>query len=369
MDDRDKAVEKALRRAGELGLRRALVGMEGALSRTFRLEGAPAESSTLGEAFAAAAPSAEGATAWTGEWSPPEPAGATVEAAESLAAAGLEVRACGALGEGEPAEGMASFVEKYEAIALGPPSFRARIEPASGEPLDLVPATPASGLRPEALLDRLGEGPFLDLFSRSDLVAWVRFGRLPGLAGLLRLLLERVYPSLGPNEYRTFLFGWDGFPGGPGGAARRSLLRTLTSFHTYGSVCLETAEDDLAPLARELSVGDPASDSAGDLAAGLRRELGIDLVFVHGPGAHLAAGREETFELTHGGEAAPSPSSAAASRTGFAVGRLLGLGPAEGLWLAYAFTGAAASAGRPVSFDEAIGWLQDSGGGARLHTS
>lgn len=362
-------METALRRAGELGLRRALVGMEGALSRTFRMEGGPAEAGTLGATLAAAPPSAEGVASVTGQWSQPEPAGATVEAAESLAAAGLEVRACGALGEGEPAEGMALFVEKYEAIALGPPSFRARIEPASGEPLDLVPAAPVSGLRPESLLDRLGEGPFLDLFSRTDLVAWLRFGRLPGLAGLLRLLLERVYPSLGPNEYRTFLFGWDGFPGGSGGAASRSLLRTLASFHTYGSVFLETAEDDLAPLARELQVGNPAGDPPGDLAAGLRRELGIDLVFVHGRGAHLAAGREETVELAHEGEAAPSRSSAAASRTGFAVGRLLGLGPAEGLWLAYAFAGAAASGGGPPSFDDAVGWLQESGDGARLHTS
>ncbi len=364
-------METALRRAGELGLRRALVGMEGALSRTFRRAGDPAGAAPPGETLPDAPRSSEGVASVAGEWSPTEPAGATVEAAESFAAAGLGVRVCGAFGEGEPAEGMAPFVEKYEGIALGPPSFRARVEVSAGEWLDLVPAAPSPDLRPESLLSHLGEGPFLDLFSRTDLVAWLRFGRLPGLAGLLRLLLERVYPSLGPNEHRTFLFGWDGFPGGAGGAASRSLLRTLASFHTYGSVFLETGEDGLVPLARELQVRDPSGDAPGELAAGLRRELGIDLLLVHGPASHLAAGREETIELTHEGEASlsPSPLSAAATRTGFVVGRLLGLGAAESLWLAYAFAGAAAAGKAPPGFDEAVGWLQESGGGARLHTS
>lgn len=369
MDDRDKAVERALRRAGELGLRQALVGMEGVLSRTFHMAEGEGRSGSLAEIVAGATPSPEGVPTVAGRWSAPEPAGITVEAAESLAAAGLGVRVCGTFGEGEAAEGMAGFLEKYEGIALGPPSFRGRVETPARECLDLRTEEPVARLHPETLPGHLGEGPFLDLFSRTDLVAWLGFGRLPGLSGLLRILLERVYPSLGPNEHRTFLFGWDGFPGGSGGAASRSLLRTLASFHTYGTVVLESAAADLGTLARELQVGDPAGDPPEELAAGLRRELGVDLLFVQGAEAHLAAGREETVQLAHSGAAAPGRPSAAASRTGFAAARLLGLSPAEGLWLAYAFAGASASADRPVSFDEAMGWLQDSGGGARFHTS
>ena len=157
--------------------------------------------------------------------------------ANALLSLGLGVRYVGALGKPSIHPVFEKFAEKTDAISLTEPGITTALEFKDGK-IMLGNMVSLEDIDYHQIIQAAGEGPFLDLLSKCDLVSIVNWTMIPKMTSILQQLADNVLPNLPPRDNRSFFFDLTdpakAFQGRyPGGASGYRPLSVLCRDHSW----------------------------------------------------------------------------------------------------------------------------------------
>lgn len=215
--------------------------------------------------------------------------------ASALLATGLKVRYIGALGKPEIHPLFKDLAEKTEAVSLANPSITYALEFSDGK-IMLSETDRLEEISFDAILSQIGEGMFLDMLSRVDLLAMVNWTETPQMTEILLALLDRILPVLPPREQRLFFFDLTD-PEKRSDGDINSVLQTIRRFQDWGSVTLGLNFKEALTVARVLGLASEEGDESGlrRLASKIRQTLHLDMVVVHPRDSAACATRHDSW--------------------------------------------------------------------------
>ena len=173
--------------------------------------------------------------------------------AEGLVALGSLVHFYGAVGAGEPMEEATGFLTGRKVAAIGEPGRSYCLEFSDGASLLGVASSPKVASLKE-VIRQVGEGLFMDVFSRADLIVLSGASGLDVLAGWGFGLLEKVLPNTFPRDRRHFLIDL-AHVGMHSGANLSSVLEVAAQLHSHGETTLGFSRETLSAAANALETG------------------------------------------------------------------------------------------------------------------
>tara|TARA_R100000027_G_scaffold65118_2_gene59291 strand:- start:4109 stop:5239 length:1131 start_codon:yes stop_codon:yes gene_type:complete len=261
--------------------------------------------------------------------------------ANAIQQAGLLTRYIGALGDPVIHPVFEDFAKRTDAVSLAEPGVTHALEFRDGK-IMLGLMDSLENVTYANMVEKMGEGAFLDLLSRTDLFAIVNWTMLPYLTQILQALIDQVYPNFGPRDHRSFFFDL-------ADPEKRSdddligVLRLLHRFCAFGSTTLGLNLKEAQHVSRVLGlfVGGAGEDDIRAMARNIRSELSLDCVVVHPTDAAACATKDDTFYSKGFYTADPTITTGAGDHfnAGFSVSRLLGLSPQSSLVVGCAFSG------------------------------
>jgi len=261
--------------------------------------------------------------------------------ANAIHYAGFPTRYIGALGDPTIHPVFEDFAKRTDAVSLAEPGVTHALEFRDGKVM-LGLMDSLENVTYSSMIEKMGEGPFIDLLSRTDLFAIVNWTMLPYLTQVLQSLVDRIYPNLGPRDHRSFFFDLAD-PEKRSDDDLIALLRLLKRFCAFGSTTLGLNLKEAQHVSRVLglTVGESSEEELTTMARQIRAELHLDCVVVHPTDCAACATKDETFYSQ--GFFTPDPLITTGAgdhfNAGFAVSRLLGLSPQSALVVGCAFSG------------------------------
>ncbi|MGE9289567.1 MAG: PfkB family carbohydrate kinase [Puniceicoccales bacterium] len=261
--------------------------------------------------------------------------------ANAILNAGLPTRYIGALGDPLIHPVFEEFAKRTEAVSLAEPGVTHALEFRDGK-IMLGLMDSLENITYSSMIEKMGEGAFIDLLSRTDLFAIVNWTMIPYLTQVLQALVDQVYPNLGPRDHRSFFFDLAD-PEKRSDDDLLGVLRLLHRFCAFGSTTLGLNLKEAQHVARVLgvSVGESNAEDIMGMARDIRSELKLDCVVVHPTDSAACATKDDTFYTK--GFFTPDPMITTGAgdhfNAGFSVSRLLGLSPQSALIVGCAFSG------------------------------
>lgn len=214
---------------------------------------------------------------------------------QALLATGLKVRYIGALGKPDIHPIFRELADKSEAISIAEPSVSHNLEFIDGK-IMLGELATLDEISYEGMIEQIGEGLFLDIFSRMDLIALVNWTMVPQMGRILQNLLDQVFPVLPPRDQRIFFFDLCD-PIKRSLSDIRSVLNTISRFQEWGSVTLGLNLSEGLEIARALEIAPEDADEAGlrRLTSRIRQKLQIDTVVIHPVDSAACATRSDSW--------------------------------------------------------------------------
>lgn len=262
--------------------------------------------------------------------------------ANALLAGGMGVRYIGALGDQGIHPVLADFARRTEAVSLCQPSITHALEFTDGK-IMLGDTSSLDHISYPRILQRMGEGAFLDALNRADLVAIVNWTMTPNLTAVLSSILDKALPNLGPKESGRCFFFDLADPEKRSTGDLLNVLRILRRFRSFGQATLGLNLKEALQVNRALGHPDPegSPEALCLLASRLRQDLDLTCVVVHPTHGAACASRDESSWVD--GPVCPSPLITTGAgdhfNAGFAIGQLIGLSYPACLTLAVAFSG------------------------------
>jgi sugar/nucleoside kinase (ribokinase family) len=261
--------------------------------------------------------------------------------ANALLAAGVKTTYAGMLGI--PLHPVfTEFAAKTRAVSLGQPGITNALEFTDGKLL-LGEMADFDNLNYDRIVSTMGEGPFLDLLSRSDLISLVNWTMIPGMTEIFEDLLTRALPTLPPKDGGRVFFFDLADPAKRSSTDLLAGLHAIRRFQAHGRVLLglNLAEARQVAKVLEVFVDGDSPEVLKDLARRIRDKLEITAVVVHPRAGAACATRDHTVHVEGPFCAAPKISTGAGDHfnAGFCVGYLLGLDPIACLTVAVATSG------------------------------
>ncbi|MBC2604194.1 carbohydrate kinase family protein [Puniceicoccus vermicola] len=261
--------------------------------------------------------------------------------ANAILNAGFPTRYIGALGDPLIHPVFEDFAKRTEAVSLAEPGVTHALEFRDGK-IMLGLMDSLEKVTYSSMVDKMGEGAFIDLLSRTDLFAIVNWTMLPYLTQVLQALVDQVYPNLGPRDHRSFFFDLAD-PEKRSDDDLTAVLRLLHRFCAFGSTTLGLNLKEAQHVSRVLGlpVGESNAEDIMGMARDIRNELSLDCVVVHPTDSAACATKDDTFYTK--GFFTPDPMITTGAgdhfNAGFSVSRLLGLSPQSALIVGCAFSG------------------------------
>ena len=201
--------------------------------------------------------------------------------ANALLSLGLGVRYVGALGNPAIHPVFEEFAEKTQAISLTEPGITTALEFKDGK-LMLGNMVSLEGIDYNQIIQAAGEGPFIDLLSKCDLVSIVNWTMIPKMTSILQEFADKVLPNLPPRETRAFFFDLTD-------PAKRSkedileVLQVISRFQAHAETTLGLNFNEALQVCETLGLarGDKSENSLKKMATEIRRELEIACVVTH----------------------------------------------------------------------------------------
>lgn len=340
MDFKSKALEELSAKRSALGSKTGLVGFDGFIDRIRRPVGqrfgagddfAPIETITeFGERILRAA----GESTNIELYPVAERLGGNGPIlSQALLAAGLKVRYIGALGKPEIHPIFQDLADKSEAISIAEPSISHNLEFTDGK-IMLGELATLDEISYDGMIEQIGEGVFLDLFSRMDLIALMNWTMIPKMSRILQNLLERVFPVLPPRDQRIFFFDLCD-PAKRSVSDIRSVLSTISRFQEWGSVTLGLNLKEGHEIARALEIATEEPDEAGlrRLTSRIRQKLQIDTVVIHPVDSAACATRGDSWWIPGPFTEKPLTTTGGGDHfnAGFCLGQLMEASPRTSL--------------------------------------
>jgi sugar/nucleoside kinase (ribokinase family) len=280
--------------------------------------------------------------------------------ADAICSQGLKTHYIGALGL--PVESVfEEFAKRTHAVSIAPPGITHALEFTDGK-LMLGSMKGLDEVTLDRLLEVMGEGAFIDLVNRADLIALVNWTMIPNMTAFLEQMLTRILPNLGPLESgRTFYFDLAD-PAKRSRGDLREVVHVISRFRSFGSVTLGLNLSEARQVCEVLDLGTIA-DGAEDLKAGatrIRNALNLSCVVVHPRAGAACATRDGSWYVEGPFCQKPKISTGAGDHfnAGFATAQVLGLQPETALTLAVATSGQYVRTGRSPSLRDSLRFIE-----------
>lgn len=281
--------------------------------------------------------------------------------ANALAAEGLKVRYIGALGQ--PLEPVfEDFARRTSAVSVAPPGITHAVEFTDGK-IMFGSMKGLDEITYPRIIEVMGEGAFIDLVNRSDLIALVNWTMIPNMTAFLEDLITSVLPNLGPKESgRTFFFDLTD-PAKRSKGDLREVLSVISRFRSHGSVTLGLNLSEAKQVCEVMDLGsvEESGDALKAACTRLRNALNLTCVVVHPRDGAACATREGAWYVQGPFCKNPKISTGAGDHfnSGFAAAEVLGLSPEACLTVAVATSGQYVRTGRSPSLRETARFIEN----------
>ncbi|MAK45839.1 MAG: sugar kinase [Opitutae bacterium] len=261
--------------------------------------------------------------------------------ANALLSLGLSVRYVGALGNPVVHPVFEEFARKTNAISLTEPGITTAMEFKDGK-IMLGNMVSLEKIDYSQIVQAAGEGPFLDLLSKCDLVSIVNWTMIPKMTSILQHLADNVLPNLPPKDNRSFFFDLTD-------PAKRSkedileVLKVISRFQSYAETTLGLNYNETLQVCETLGLatGDKSEDSLKKMATEIRRHLEIACVVAHPVDSAACATKDGSWWSEGPFTDNPKITTGAGDHfnAGFCAARLSGFSPLSSLALATCTSG------------------------------
>jgi sugar/nucleoside kinase (ribokinase family) len=281
--------------------------------------------------------------------------------ANALLSEGLKVRYVGALGQ--PVEPVfEQFARDTEAVSICAPGITNALEFNDGK-IMLGSMKGLDDITLPNIITAVGEGAFLDMVSRADLIAMVNWTMIPNMTALLEDLLSRILPNLGPKESGRFFYFDLTDPAKRSRGDLKEVLSVISRFRSHGSVTLGLNYSEARQVCDVLDLGD-LDEGAEALKAGatrIRNALNLSCAVIHPRDGAACATRDGSWYVEGPFCRDPKISTGAGDHfnAGFAAAEVIGLSPEACLAVAVATSGQYVRTGRSPSLRDTTRFIEN----------
>jgi sugar/nucleoside kinase (ribokinase family) len=201
--------------------------------------------------------------------------------ANAMLSLGMDVRYVGALGKPNLHPVFEEFAAKTKAVSICEPGITTAMEFKDGKVM-LGNTLSLEEIDYSRVIDACGEGEFIDLLSRADLVSIVNWTMIPKMTAFLVELLEKLLPNLPPRDTRHFFFDLAD-PAKRSSSDISEVLQVISRFQAHTEVTLGLNYNEGLQVCEVLGLksGVKDQDSLRSMATEIRRNLEISTVVLH----------------------------------------------------------------------------------------
>jgi hypothetical protein len=201
--------------------------------------------------------------------------------ANAMLSLGMDVRYVGALGKPNLHPVFEEFASKTKAVSICEPGITTAMEFKDGKVM-LGNTLSLEEIDYSRVIDACGEGEFIDLLSRADLVSVVNWTMIPKMTAFLVELLEKLIPNLPPRDTRHFFFDLAD-PAKRSSSDISEVLQVISRFQAHSEVTLGLNYNEGLQVCEVLGLksGSKDEESLRSMATEIRRNLEISTVVLH----------------------------------------------------------------------------------------
>ncbi len=261
--------------------------------------------------------------------------------ANALLSLGMKVRYLGALGEPVVHGVFEEFARLTQAVSLCEPGITTAMEFKDGKVM-LGNTLSLERIDFKRVIEACGEGEFIDMLSRADLVSIVNWTMIPKMTSFLIELIDKVMPVLPPRDNRSLFFDLAD-PAKRSGSDILEVLQVISRFQAHAEVTLGLNYNEGLQVCEVLGLqsGDKDADSLQRMAAEIRRKLEVSTIVLHPVESAACATRDGTWWSAGPFCDNPKITTGAGDHfnAGFCAARLSGFSPLSCLALATCTSG------------------------------
>ncbi len=349
MDYREKTLKELQEKRGNLSGKKALMGFDGFVDTIVHLvaqrhgQGDNFNRIETIEAFGNRVLEAAGMSANIEMYPKMEKLGGNGPImGNALLSAGLGVRYIGSLGKDAIHPVFADLASKTDAVSIADPGMTTALEFTDGKIMMGITKS-LDEVSYESILQKMGEGAFLDALSRSHLIALVNWTMIPNMTAIFSAFIDRALPMLSPMDGgRSFFFDL----ADPQKRTQSELVEALTviaKFQNFGNVILglNLKEGQQVSEAYGINEDGKTEESLTEMAKLIRRELNVKTVVVHPTKRAACATKDGEWVVAGPYEPNPKITTGAGDHfnAGFCTASTLGLSPEACLTVGVSFSG------------------------------
>ncbi|MGC9450438.1 MAG: PfkB family carbohydrate kinase [Oceanipulchritudo sp.] len=281
--------------------------------------------------------------------------------ANALAAENLKVRYIGALGQ-PVHEVFQDFAARTGAVSIADPGITHAVEFEDGK-IMFGSMAGLDNITLQAIIDAMGEGAFIDMVSRADLIALVNWTMIPNMTSVFEDLLTRILPNLGPKDSGRYFYFDLTDPAKRSKGDLKEVLSVISRFRSHGSVTLGLNFAEACQVCDVLGIGEVKEGAEGLKAAAtrIRNSLNLSCAVIHPREGAAAATRDGAWYVDGPFCKNPKISTGAGDHfnAGFSAAEVIGLSPEACLAVAVATSGQYVRTGRSPSLRETARFIEN----------
>ena len=280
--------------------------------------------------------------------------------ANAMLSLGMKVRYIGALGQPNIHPVFEEFSAKTAAISLCEPGITTALEFKDGK-LMLGNTLSLEEIDYARIIEAAGEGEFIDLLSKADIVSIVNWTMIPKMTAFLEELVEKILPNLPPRDTRHYFFDLAD-PAKRSSSDIHEVLQVISRFQAHAEVTLGLNYNEGIQVCETLGldVREKDEESLKTTATEIRRSLGISTLVLHPVESAACATKDGAYWVKGPYCENPVITTGAGDHfnAGFCSARLSGFSPQASLALATCTSGHYVRTAQSPSTAQVINLLQ-----------
>ena len=275
---------------------------------------------------------------------------------------GLNVRYLGALGHPSIDPVFKDFASQTNAISIADPGITTALEFKDGK-LMFGNTSSLEEIEYARILEVAGEGAFIDMLAKAELVSIVNWTMIPKMTSILVEIVDKIMPNLPPIDTRNFFFDLTD-PAKRSSQDLLEVLKVISRYQAYAEVTLGLNYNEALQVCETLGIngGDKDEESLCLISTEIRQKLEIACVVVHPTESAACATKDGAWWTEGPFTENPKITTGAGDHfnAGFTSARLCGFSPLTSLALATCTSGYYVRTAQSPSTSQVISLLKES---------